>query len=143
MDHTFGRQSIRQAVAAMMVLAFVLPAFAQHVHQDSMDTGKLPAAAAGSQSLSALMDDSMNTMNVAMAQAPMNGNPDHDFASMMIPHHQGAVDMAKAELLYGTNPILRRLAQEIIVTQGSEITVMQSELNKMPSTRPSPRSATR
>lgn len=49
-------------------------------------------------------------------------------------HHQGAVDMAKAELLYGTNPVLRRLAQEIIVTQGSEIEVMQNELKKQPAT---------
>jgi uncharacterized protein (DUF305 family) len=49
---------------------------------------------------------------------------------MMIPHHQGAIDMAKAELLYGKNPVLRRLAQEIIVTQTSEITVMQRELEE-------------
>jgi len=60
----------------------------------------------------------------------MTGDPDHDFAAMMIPHHQGAIDMAKAELLYGRNPVLRRLAQEIIVTQNSEITVMQGELQK-------------
>jgi uncharacterized protein (DUF305 family) len=58
---------------------------------------------------------------------------------MMIPHHQGAIDMAKAELLYGTNPVLRRLAQEIIVTQGSEIAVMQSQLAKpaAPAAKPS------
>ena len=60
----------------------------------------------------------------------MSGDPDHDFAAMMIPHHQGAIDMAKAELLYGKNPVLRRLAQEIIVTQNSEITLMQRELQK-------------
>jgi uncharacterized protein (DUF305 family) len=79
---------------------------------------------------SALMNDAMSIMDDGMARAPMNGNADHDFASMMIPHHQGAIDMAKAELLYGTNPVLRRLAQEIIVTQGSEIAVMQSQLAK-------------
>ena len=78
----------------------------------------------------ALMDDAMNVMNAGMMQAPMNGDPDHDFAAMMVPHHQGAVDMAKAELLYGKNPVLRRLAQEIIVTQGQEIRVMQGELQK-------------
>ena len=81
------------------------------------------------------MDDSMNVMNYGMANAPMNGDSDHDFASMMIPHHQGAVDMAKAELLYGNNPVLRRLAQEIIVTQESEIAVMQLELKKQVSRR--------
>lgn len=80
----------------------------------------------------ALVDDAMAIMNDGMARAPMNGQADHDFASMMVPHHQGAVDMAKAELLYGTNPVLRRLAQEIIVTQGQEIQVMQLELKKLP-----------
>ena len=44
--------------------------------------------------------------------------------------------MAKAELLYGTNPVLRRLAQEIIVTQGQEIEVMQLELKKSQATAP-------
>ena len=94
-----------------------------------------PFVASKAKSFPALMDDSMNVMNYGMANAPMNGDPDHDFASMMIPHHQGAVDMAKAELLYGNNPILRRLAQEIIVTQGSEIAVMQLELKKQVSRR--------
>ena len=61
------------------------------------------------------MDKSMAVMDHAMMAAPMNGQPDHDFAAMMIPHHRGAVDMARVELLYGTNPVLRRLAQEIIV----------------------------
>lgn len=86
----------------------------------------------------ALVDDAMAIMNNGMAHAPMTGDADHDFASMMVPHHQGAVDMAKAELLYGTNPVLRRLAQEIIVTQGQEIEVMQLELKK-PSVRATPR----
>jgi uncharacterized protein (DUF305 family) len=56
------------------------------------------------------------------------GKPDADFALMMIPHHQGAVDMAKVELQFGTDPRLRRLAQEIIVTQQSEIQVMNGVL---------------
>ena len=81
------------------------------------------------------MDDAMGVMHDGMSSAPMNSDPDHDFAAMMIPHHQGAVDMAKAELLYGRNPVLRRLAQEIIVTQDSEIAVMQSELAKLASSR--------
>jgi hypothetical protein len=86
----------------------------------------------------ALMNDAMNVMNAGMTQAPMDGDPDHDFAAMMIPHHQGAVDMAKAELLYGKNPVLRRLAQEIIVTQGQEIQVMRDELQKKTAPLPAP-----
>jgi uncharacterized protein (DUF305 family) len=65
-----------------------------------------------------------------MENATMTGDPDHDFAAMMIPHHQGAVDMAKLELLYGKDPTLRRLAQEIIVTQEQEIEVMRMRLKQ-------------
>jgi uncharacterized protein (DUF305 family) len=80
------------------------------------------------QSFQQLMDQAMTLMDRGMENAPMTGDPDHDFAAMMIPHHQGAVDMAKAELLYGKDPVLRRLAQEIIVTQEQEIEVMRLRL---------------
>jgi uncharacterized protein (DUF305 family) len=76
------------------------------------------------------MNGSMARMDRQMVKAPMNGNVDHDFASMMIPHHQGAIDMAKAELIYGKNPVMRRLAQEILVDQQSEIDAMQLWLEK-------------
>jgi uncharacterized protein (DUF305 family) len=49
---------------------------------------------------------------------------------MMMPHHQGAIDMAKVELTYGKEPVMRRLAQEIIVDQQSEIDAMQLWLTK-------------
>lgn len=57
-------------------------------------------------------------------------------AWMMIPHHQGAIDMAKAELLYGKDPLMRRLAEEIVVDQQSEIQAMQLWLSKQPTTTP-------
>lgn len=72
----------------------------------------------------------MTRMDRAMAAAPMNGNVDHDFATMMLPHHAGAIDMAKAELTFGKDPVMRRLAQEIIVDQDSEITAMNVWLKK-------------
>jgi hypothetical protein len=70
------------------------------------------------------LNQAMISMNAAMSDASTTGNSDVDFALMMIPHHQGAVDMAKVELKYGTDPRLRRLAQEIIVTQQSEVALM-------------------
>ena len=82
------------------------------------------------QSFHQLMNQAMTVMDQGMKQAPMAGNPDHDFAAMMIPHHQGAIDMAKVELLYGKDPVLRRLAQEIIVTQQQEIVVMRRQLDQ-------------
>jgi uncharacterized protein (DUF305 family) len=77
-----------------------------------------------------MMEASMRQMDRGMAAAPMNDDVDHDFATMMIPHHQGAIDMAKAELTYGKDPVMRRLAEEIIVDQQSEITAMQLRINK-------------
>lgn len=76
------------------------------------------------------MNASMERMDREMAAASMNGNVDHDFATMMMPHHQGAIDMAKAELTYGKDPVMRRLAQEIIVDQESEIDAIQLWLTK-------------
>jgi uncharacterized protein (DUF305 family) len=58
------------------------------------------------------------------------GNTDVDFVQGMIPHHQGAIDMAKAELQYGKDPELRKLAQNIIGDQEKEIGQMQSWLKK-------------
>jgi len=54
-----------------------------------------------------------------------SGDVDLDFVAMMVPHHQGAIDMAQAELRYGHNEQLRRMAQEIIVTQQQEIAAMR------------------
>ena len=78
------------------------------------------------------MNESMDRMDNGMKSAPMNGNVDHDFATMMMPHHQGAIDMAKAELAYGKDPVMRRLAEEIIVDQQSEIQAMQYWLSQKP-----------
>jgi YVTN family beta-propeller protein len=74
------------------------------------------------------MMQSMSKMDRDMVAAPMTGDPNHDFSAMMIPHHQGAIDMAKTFLLHGQDSALRRLAQEIIVTQRQEIQVMRFRL---------------
>ena len=68
---------------------------------------------------------SMERMHSAMRSVSASGNSDADFVKLMLPHHQGAVDMAKTELLYGKDPQMRRLAQEIITDQESEIQLMQ------------------
>jgi uncharacterized protein (DUF305 family) len=69
-------------------------------------------------------DAAMNKMMADMTIKP-TGDVDRDFVAMMVPHHQGAVDMAKVELKYGHNEQLRRLAQEIVVTQQQEISAMR------------------
>lgn len=80
----------------------------------------------------------MDTMMSRMAIDP-TGNVDEDFVAMMTPHHQGAMDMAVAELRYGKNEQLRRVAQEIIVTQQQEIVAMYQALGKpLPPAAPAP-----
>src|SRR6201989_1563850 len=71
----------------------------------------------------------MSKMMAAMTVKP-SGDVDRDFAAAMIPHHQGAVEMAEAELRHGRNEQLRRLAQEIIISQTQEIAVMRSALEQ-------------
>src|ERR1700736_1261902 len=77
--------------------------------------------------------ESMTAMHSAMHAVSFVGKPDADFARMMIPHYQGAIEMAKVELQFGTDPNLRSLAQEIIVPQQSEIDVMKLALRNYPS----------
>jgi uncharacterized protein (DUF305 family) len=91
-------------------------------------------------------DAAMKKMMNDMAVKP-TGDVDSDFVAMMVPHHQGAIDMAIAVLRYGRNAQIRRLAQEIIVTQQQEIAAMrlavgESPLPSVPSpTQPAPRPA--
>ncbi len=80
----------------------------------------------------AAMMIAMSRMNAAMMNAPMTGDADRDFVSMMVPHHAGAVEMATSELEHGRDARLRRLAQEIIVTQQSEIAVMRAIARDLP-----------
>jgi YVTN family beta-propeller protein len=82
------------------------------------------------------MAESMSKMDQDMTAAPMTGDPDHDFSAMMIPHHQGAIDMARTFLLHGEDVALRRLAQEIIVTQQQELQVMRLRLAALQSAAP-------
>jgi uncharacterized protein (DUF305 family) len=68
---------------------------------------------------------SMDRMDTAMAAVQPSGDSDVDFVKLMLPHHQAAIDMARAQLMYGKDPQMRRLAQEIITDQNSEIQLMQ------------------
>ena len=82
-----------------------------------------PAATAEAAYL-AQNDAAMAKMMTAMAVKP-TGDVDRDFVDMMVPHHQGAIDMAKALLIHGDNEALRRIAQEIVITQQQEIVAMR------------------
>ncbi|ARQ02989.1 DUF305 domain-containing protein [Pseudorhodoplanes sinuspersici] len=80
----------------------------------------------------------MNKMMTDMDVKP-TGDVDADFVAMMIPHHQGAIDMALAVLRYGKNEQIRRIAQEIIVEQQQEIAAMRLAMGQpLPPSAPAP-----
>jgi uncharacterized protein (DUF305 family) len=92
-------------------------------------SGGSPSVATG-KSFDEMMHEAMTRMDSSMS-IRHSGDPDQDFAAMMIPHHQGAIDMAKAELQFGRDPVLRRLAQGIIVEQQQEIELMRRQLQRL------------
>ncbi|RYX97771.1 MAG: DUF305 domain-containing protein [Comamonadaceae bacterium] len=118
-------KAVRTAAWLLSATLFAPAAWAQHAsHGATATKATTPAAAApsspaghGSMDMKAMMKD----MNDKMANMPMSGDPDVDFAMMMRVHHIGAIDMAEAQLRDGKNPQMRRMAQEIIAAQNKEI----------------------
>jgi len=84
------------------------------------------------------LSGTMRQMHTAMMSVRTSGESDADFVNLMLPHHQAAIEMAKVQLMYGKDPQMRRLAQEIITDQQSEIDLMQLWLKqrKVPATFP-------
>lgn len=115
--------------AAAMLLA--LPASAQTAPPAPGDHGGDHAAMAAPVSPPANADQAyaqaMAKMHAAMTVAP-TGDADVDFVRGMIPHHQGAIDMARIQLEFGKDPELRAMSEEIIAAQEDEIARMQQWL---------------
>ena len=110
------------------------PAMAPHAH-----SGMSHAALTEAETeFLAANEVAMSKMMAAMTVAP-TGDIDRDFVAMMVPHHQGAIDMALAVLRHGKNEQIKRLAQEIIVTQQDEIAALHLAVgDALPPSSPSP-----
>ena len=102
------------------LLLAAAPAFAQSMQ--GMPMGGSPAANEAPSTKG--YRDAMTTMDQGM-NVPYTGDADRDFVAGMIPHHQGAVDMAQVELQYGKDPTLKKLARDIIASQRKEIAFMR------------------
>lgn len=89
------------------------------------------ASAQGKSSFDTAVQKADAKMNHGMKSAPVNGDPDHDFMTKMIPHHQGAIDMARAELQYGKDPKVRQMARKMIIDQEKDIAKMKKQLRMM------------
>ena len=125
------------ALAGIALAALALPiefpgvtsGFLVAAHSHTVD---IPFCSNESDASEATFYSEMATVNARMHEgmeiAP-SSNTDRDFMRMMIPHHQGAIDMALVQLKYGHDERLRRLAQSIIVEQGQEIAYMRSLLD--------------
>jgi Domain of unknown function (DUF305) len=118
-----------------LLVAFAAPplAFAHEAHQPPQQ-----AATPDENAFLAENEAAMSKMMSAMEAKP-TGDIDRDFVAMMAPHHQGAIDMAVLELRYGKNEQLRRIAQEIIVSQMQEIAAMKLAIGEqVPTSAPAP-----
>jgi len=112
---------------AGLVLAGAAPA--QHMHPHHPRAGGPPDRFGPAFArFAAGMDAGMEKMMDGMHAPGYTGNPDVDFLKMMIPHHEGAVEMARLVLQHGRDPLTRRLAEEIIAGQTSEIESMKRRL---------------
>lgn len=100
----------------------------EHLHRaPRLETSGDPGYAGFSAAMDAGMDRMMRDMHAGAA----TGNVDIDFLAMMIPHHEGAVEMARLLLVHGRDPATRRLAAEIISSQVVEIEGMKRRLAEL------------
>src|ERR1700716_2882057 len=122
--------------AGVLIAALVLRADAQDsAHAGQVEIGAAPLCTSASDASEPTFYSEMAKVNARMHQGmeiAASGDIDRDFIRMMIPHHQGAIDMAVLQLKYGNDERLKRLAQSIIVEQGQEITYMRTLLDATP-----------
>ncbi|NLS06139.1 DUF305 domain-containing protein [Rhizobium sp. P32RR-XVIII] len=119
----------RRITATALVVSLAFPAFAHDPAEHAQHTAS--STTSDEAPFVSENDAAMTRMMNGMAVEP-TGDVNRDFVEMMIPHHQGAIDMAQAYLRYGSNEQLKRIAQEIIVDQQQEIAAMRLALGDPP-----------
>jgi uncharacterized protein (DUF305 family) len=139
-------KTIMKSIAVLALTALAGVTYAQTLHQShgSMPmSGSMPMGHMDSAAMQKMMQDMMPSPNdpastkdfkaadmqmMHSMHVPYTGNPDVDFRTHMIPHHQGAIEMAKVALKHAKDPETKRMAQKIIDDQEKEIVEMQDWL---------------
>lgn len=123
----FIRYSTSLAAGLLLAALAASPAGAQQAQQQPT----MPQSGGTTGVHGPAMQSAMERMQQGMG-APSSGNPDIDFARMMISHHQGAIDMARSELEHGKDAELRRMAQKTIEDQEREIAELKDWMARHP-----------
>lgn len=122
---------VRQPALPRLMLAMLLSVIAANAF-----AAPPPAPPTDDAAFARQMHEAMARMERDMQRAPMTGDADRDFVTMMLPHHQGAIEMAAALLARTRDPELRNLAQAIVTEQATEIALMRSWLERHPPPTP-------
>jgi uncharacterized protein (DUF305 family) len=136
----FSRSFVRKRVislattASVAATSFALAQAPMRTHQVRAEPIQYVANRPDQSEEQPFLSENAAAMHRMMADMTIKptGDVDRDFVEMMVPHHQGAIDMAQAELKYGHNEQLRRLAREIVVSQQPEIAVMRRAVGNEP-----------
>jgi uncharacterized protein (DUF305 family) len=130
--------SVRKRLVSLATTVSVLMTNHIALAQDQTRTRPITAAASDGPEIRFIVDNDLAISKMSLDMSKVSdptGDVDRDFVALMMPHHQGAIDMARAELKYGHNEELRRLAQSITAEREHEMSAMRGAVGETSSSQ--------